>query len=223
MADQKILDLVAKVPPFTGVEQIPGNDAGADRRFDLGVIRAHPAAQIPYFTHADFFLTPALAGTTSSNVLALTLDVLHLVPIIIPAKARTYTKMRLQCTTGHASNVRLGAYAAVQDTGKPTGTAIFDSGDISMAANGNKDYTISWTPTPGLLYYLAVSSGGTASVCGGQTINVNGTYMATGGTNIGTMGGLRRSRTHGALGDESASTWSAHAISNTLIPVLGIQ
>lgn len=178
------------------------------------------ANQIPYFTSSTTYLATAISGSPGAG--AITADRLHMLPIVVP-KRRAFTTLAVTISTAGAAGKlgRLGVYNANQDTAKPT-TLIQEGGAaVAVDSTGTKTATISQTLLPGL-YYLAFVSDGAP-----QTNNApsNSAFLLgkdMSGTTVTSIVSLFRAFTYGALGDETASSWSVSA-GGTTSPVLGIR
>lgn len=168
--------------------------------------------QVPYFTDSGVYLGPPVGSFAGSGTaVTLTVNVLYLVPIIVPYR-RAFTKIAFVCQTGAASAyARFGIWNANQNTAKPTTLVAEATGGTyptDVSTNGVKEHDFAQTLDPGLYYGGVVVDTAAVAMRGGTTGHVNVLGFAPSGANLNTITHLNRAFTYGALGDESASTWT---------------
>lgn len=128
----------------------------------LGLCRAHQGMNAgDVYEAGDFYglMRPLLLSGT-----AITANKLYLVPFRCE-QTITLTQVGLEVTTNiGGSNMRIGFWANDYSTGKPTGAALYDSGDISTATTGSKSASCTITLTAGNWYWWGFVSSGAIGV-----------------------------------------------------------
>ena len=173
--------------------------------------------QMPYFTSSTIYLTTPTGSPTN---LAISANRLHMMPIWVPYR-RAFTTLATVVQSGGAGGTvaRLGLYNANQTSGKPT--TLIEEGAAAVAVDGTgvKTATISQTLDPGMYWLALVSDGAPTIPCAAATNPIGREFT---GTTANVATNLYRAFTYGALGDESASSWSVSGGGSTS-PVIGIR
>lgn len=218
MADTKISALSAV--DLDGDEYIPvvddpsGTPASGRVTASSLLIGPNPLP-IMWAADADVVQVPEFLTYNVSG--SLTASRLYVTPMVI-STARTFTSMRVWCTTAGtaAARVRLGIYNWDRAVGEPT-TLIVESGEIDVSSTGVKTDTISQLLRPGV-YGMAMVTNEAIATQGG-TVSVQRRYPAAGsGQNVY---GMYIAHTYGALpADVSSSSWFELA---SAMPIFGIR
>lgn len=153
---------------------------------NVAAVQVHPG----YI--AGNWYAPPLGGAAQAGG-ALAVGSVRLIPFFL---TRPITVSDLGCritTLAAAGNIRLAIYRGVSSTGRPTGTAVVETGNISTAAAGPFSAAVTAATLQPGLHFMAVNSDnatvilqslGTAaitpSVIVGSTTLANLTWNATG-------------------------------------------
>lgn len=136
---------------------------------------------------AGNWYAPPVAGTVAAGG-ALSIGSVRLIPFYL-SKTITVSDLGCQITTlAAAGNIRLAIYRGDPATGRPTGTAVVETGNISTAAAGalSAAVTAAATLAPGL-YFMAVNSDNATVVLQCLTTAQTATTMLVGSTTFGNI------------------------------------
>jgi hypothetical protein len=177
------------------------------------------APQMPYYTNTNNYLTTPSGAVGNSAISA---DRLFMMPVWVPKRRAFTTLATVVAGAGAGGTVaRLGLYNANQDTAKPTTLIEEGASTIAVDSTGTKTATIAQTLNAGLYYLAMVSNGAPTMPCAGSNSTTPlGRELAA--TSASCVVSLSRVFTYGALGDETASTWS-NSGGGATSPFIGIR
>jgi len=151
-----------------GANAIPKAGAAAmlDRQWVPagGVERYHKAGTTTYTA----WYAAGGANAVAMNTKTLVANTAYAIPFVAPDRGATVDRMEVYVTTGvAATNIRLGIYSNLSETGLYPGTLLVDAGAASSATSATKiTLTISQALTPGQLYWVVCVSNGAPTIRG---------------------------------------------------------
>lgn len=153
---------------------------------------------------AVYYIANSVQNTALSTG-APSANTMRAVPFVAPARGGTISEVAFNVTAGVAGNCRVGIYSNSADDNLYPDALLFDSGSISVAANGVKTAAASIDLSPGRLYWAVIVGDAAPTI---RTLSVNncGTILGY-GTAMGTAGnvGVSLAFTYAALPDPFGS------------------
>ena len=216
---------------YTRTTILASSNSGSAVNFAAGtkdVFLTLPAARLaqvyrslthPGYRTGTWFSPIPYAGYAAGA--ALVQDSARFIPFVLE-QAITISDLGTRITTLHAANnIQLAIYANNQSTGRPTGSELAATGNITTASTGAVSADITGsdvTLQPGL-YWMGVNSSASTVVC--QAIaaaaSIAGHLIGAAGIGTVTSGGtssvinLSTGLTFGTWGDVTSASWTENA------------
>lgn len=97
------------------------------------------------------------SGPDWSSACAFSTDGFKAVPFWAPVTASATLALKVSVAGGANSIMRIGVYAHNETTGRPTGSPLWDSGDLAVSSTGNVVPGANYTFTAGTQYWIVLA------------------------------------------------------------------